>query len=176
MTHSLPQDLSYYQVSVPVFIRALTNLSSLLHKAAAFAAERQINESELVNARLAPDMFSLARQVQSASDAAKSCAARLSGREIPSYPDIETSLAQLQERIGKTIEFLKSLPLESFAAAGERPINMNMRGTARTFSGYDYLFRLAIPNLFFHVTTAYDILRNQGLAIGKSDYLGSFEQ
>ncbi len=176
MTHSLPQDLTYYHVSVPVFIRALTNLSSLLHKASAFAIERQIDESDLVNARLAPDMFSLARQVQSASDAAKSCAARLSGREIPSFPDTETTLAQLQERIVKTLDFLNSLPIDAFAAAGERPIVMNMRGTARTFSGYDYLFRLAIPNLFFHVTTAYDILRNQGLAIGKSDYLGSFDE
>jgi hypothetical protein len=176
MTHPLPQDLSYYHVSVPVFIRALTNLSSLLHKAVAFAAERQIDESQLVNARLAPDMFNLVRQVQSASDAAKSCAARLSGREIPSFPDTETTLAELQARIDKTLVFLNSLPQESFSAAGERPIVMNMRGTERTFSGYDYLFRLAIPNLFFHITTAYDILRNQGLAIGKSDYLGSFDQ
>ncbi|WP_413735849.1 DUF1993 family protein [Sodalis sp. RH21] len=170
------QDLTFYQASIPVFIRALNNLSALLHKATAFAAEQGIDESALVNARLAPDMFSLARQVQSASDAAKSCAARLSGGEIPSFPDTETTFAQLQERIAKTIAYLNGLPREPFAHAGVRPIVMNMRGTARTFSGYDYLFRLALPNLFFHVTTAYDILRNQGLAIGKSDYLGSFEE
>lgn len=175
MANPTPHDLTYYQASIPVFIRALNNLSALLHKAVAFAAEKGIDELQLVNARLAPDMFSLARQVQSASDAAKSCAARLSGGEIPSYPDTETTFAQLQERINKTIAYLDSLPREQFAHGGERPIVMNMRGTARTFSGYDYLFRLALPNLFFHITTAYDILRNQGVAIGKSDYLGSFE-
>ncbi|HEY0210891.1 DUF1993 domain-containing protein [Acerihabitans sp.] len=175
MATPTPHDLTYYQASIPVFIRALNNLSALLHKAVAFAAEQGIEESQLVNARLAPDMFSLARQVQSASDAAKSCAARLSGGDIPSFPDTETTFAQLQARIAKTIAYLDGLSAEQFAQSGAKPIVMNMRGTAKTFTGYDYLFRLALPNLFFHITTAYDILRNQGLAIGKSDYLGSFE-
>lgn len=174
MAISAQHHLSYYQASIPVFIRALNNLSALLNKAVAFAAEGGIDEAQLINARLAPDMFNLARQVQSASDAAKSCAARLSGGEIPSFPDTETTFEQLQERIAKTISYLESLPVEPFENAGERPIVMNMRGTARTLSGYDYLMRLALPNLFFHVTTAYDILRHQGLAIGKSDYLGGF--
>ncbi|WP_410012388.1 DUF1993 family protein [Sodalis sp. C49] len=175
MANPAQHDLTYYQASIPVFIRALNNLSALLHKAVAYAAEQGIDESQLVNARLAPDMFSLARQVQSSSDAAKSCAARLSGGDIPSFPDTETTFEQLQERIAKTITYLNSLSQDQFAHSGERPIVMNMRGTAKTFTGYDYLFRLALPNLFFHITTAYDILRNQGLAIGKSDYLGSFE-
>ena len=169
------QNISFYQASVPVFIRALTNLSSLLAKAQAHVQEQGIEPAKWIDARLAPDMFSLARQVQSASDAAKSCGARLAACEIPSFPDTETTFDELQARIAKTLTFLGNLRQEQFDHSGERPIVMNMRGTEKSFTGYDYLYQLALPNLFFHVTTAYDILRHQGLAIGKKDYLGSFE-
>ncbi|WP_213990178.1 DUF1993 domain-containing protein [Sodalis sp. dw_96] len=167
------QNISFYQASVPVFIRMLTNLSSLLANAATHVQEQNIEPSEWINARLAPDMFTLARQVQSASDAAKAGAARLAGCEVPSFPDTETTFDELQARIAKTLTFLGNLQPEQFVHSGERPIVMNMRGSEKTFTGYDYLFQLAFPNLFFHVTTAYDIMRHLGLAIGKKDYLGS---
>ncbi len=175
MVTTAQQNISFYQASVPVFIRALTSLSTLLAKAAAHVQEQGIEPSQWVNARLAPDMFTLAGQVQSASDAAKSCGARLAGCPIPSFPDTETTFDELQARIAKTLTFLGNLQREQFDHSGERPIVMNMHGTEKTFTGYDYLFQMALPNLFFHVTTAYGIMRHLGLAIGKKDYLGPFE-
>ncbi|WP_413725844.1 DUF1993 domain-containing protein [Sodalis sp. RH16] len=175
MVTTAQPNISFYQASVPVFIRMLTNLSYLLAKAAAHVQEQGIEPSDWINARLAPDMFTLARQVQSASDAAKGGAARLAGCEIPSFPDTESTFDELQTRIAKTLTFLGNLHPEQFEHSGERPVVMNMRGSEKSFTGNDYLFQMAIPNFFFHITTAYDILRHLGLAIGKKDYLGSFE-
>lgn len=175
MVTPVQHNISFYQASVPVFIRALTNLAALLNKAEAHIRQQGIEPSQWINARLAPDMFTLAGQVQSVSDAAKSGSARLAGCDVPSFPDTESTFAELQERIAKTLAFLDGLQPEQFEQAGERPVVMKMRGTEKTFTGYDYLFRLVLPNLFFHVTTAYDILRHLGLDIGKKDYLGAFE-
>lgn len=169
------QSISFYQASVPVFVRMLKNLSTLLEKAVVHMQQQGIEPSTWVNARLAPDMFTLAHQVQSASDAAKAGAARLAGCEVPSFADNETTFAELQARIAKTLTFLASLHQEQFEHSGERPIIVKMHDRTVTFSGYDYLYRMSLPNLFFHITTAYDIMRHLGLNIGKRDFLGPFD-
>ncbi|MGO8918952.1 MAG: DUF1993 family protein [Stellaceae bacterium] len=164
--------LSMYQASIPVFTRALGILSTLLDKAAAHAEARKIDPAVFINARLAPDMFPLARQVQAASDAAKSCAARLAGIEVPSFPDTETTFPELKARIAKTVDFLESVRPAQIDGSEERVITLKLRGTEVGFPGQRYLLAFILPNFFFHVTTAYDILRHNGLEIGKLDYLG----
>jgi hypothetical protein len=166
--------LTIYETSVPVFIRALSILSAILDKASAHARANKLDPAELVEARLAPDMFTLARQVQAASDAAKSCAARLTGSDIPSFPDTEKTLPELQDRIAKTIAYLRSFNPSQFEGGAERVITLNLPGKPVTFQGKVYLLTFSLPNFFFHVTTAYDILRHKGLNIGKMDYLGAF--
>ncbi|GGF15689.1 hypothetical protein GCM10011611_21850 [Aliidongia dinghuensis] len=161
-----------YDASIPVMLRSLGQLASLLEKAAAHAEERKIDPSIFVNARLAPDMYPLARQVQSASDAAKACAARLAGLENPSFPDTETTFPELQERIAKTVTFLKSVDPALIAGQEGREIVMKRSSGDIHFTGASYVQGMALPNFFFHVVTAYDILRHNGLAIGKLDYLG----
>ncbi|HLZ65484.1 MAG TPA: DUF1993 domain-containing protein [Aliidongia sp.] len=160
-----------YDASIPVMLRALGQLSSLLDKAIAHAEERKIDPSVFVNARLAPDMYSLAGQVQAASDAAKACAARLSGTDNPSFPDTETTFPELQERIAKTVAFLKSVDPARIVGQEGREIVMKLRSGEVQFTGATYLQAMALPNFFFHVVTAYGILRHNGLAIGKLDYL-----
>jgi uncharacterized protein len=164
--------LSMYQASVPVFSRMLENLSAILAKAAAHAEAKKIDPAVFINARLAPDMFALARQVQIASDAAKGCVARLAGAEIPSYPDTEATFPELQERIAKTIAFVKGFTAQQIDGSEERSVTLKMRGEDVKFRGQDYLFKLAFPNFFFHITTTYDILRHNGVELGKMDYLG----
>lgn len=166
--------LSMYQASIPIFTRALGILATLLDKAAAHAEARKIDAAVFINARLAPDMFPLGRQVQAASDAAKSCAARLAGIEVPSFPDTETTFPELKQRIAKTVAFLGSLRPAQIDGSEEQAITLKLRGREVAFSGQNYLFAFALPNFFFHVTTAYDILRHNGLEIGKADYLGNF--
>jgi hypothetical protein len=161
-----------YQASVPVFTRMLENLSAILGKAAAHAEAKKIDPAVFINARLAPDMFALARQVQIASDAAKGCVARLAGVEVPSYPDTETTFPELQERVAKTIAFVKGFTAQQIDGSEERTCILKVRGDEMKFRGQDYLFKLSIPNFFFHVTTAYDILRHNGVELGKMDYLG----
>jgi hypothetical protein len=161
-----------YEASIPAFVRTLDNLSQILHKAEAYAGEKKIEPQVLVNARLAPDMFALARQIQIASDGVKGAAARLTGTEIPSYPDTETTFAELQERIAKTAAYLQSFSPEQFEGSETKEIVVKGRTHERRFNGRDYLFSYVIPNFFFHVTTAYGILRHNGLEIGKADYLG----
>lgn len=167
--------LSIYQASVPVFIRIFGNLSEILKKAEAHAAAKKIDPSVLVNARLAPDMFPLARQIQIASDAAKGAGARLAGVDIPSFADTETTFAELQERIAKTITFLEGLKPEQFDGSDNRDVTVKTGGREFKAPGQFYLFNFAFPNFFFHVTTAYAILRHNGVEIGKMDYLGKFE-
>ena len=166
--------LSMYQASVPVFLRAFDNLSAILDKGAAFAAAKKIDPSVLINARLAPDMFALARQVQIASDTVKGCVARLAGIDIPSFADTETSFAELKERLAKTAAFIKTVSAAQIDGSEGKPITMKVGPTRElSFTGQSYLLSFVLPNLFFHVTAAYAILRHNGVEIGKTDYLGS---
>ncbi len=164
--------LSMYEASVPVFVAALRNLAKLLDKGEAFANEREIGKEVVLNWRLAPDMYPLTRQVQLASDFAKGSAARLAGAEVPKYADDEKSFAELKERIAKTVAFLESLRPEDFAGAETRDITLPVRDRELRFKGQPYLLGFGLPNFFFHVTTAYDILRSLGVGLGKRDYLG----
>ncbi len=163
-----------YAASVPAFQQMLKNLSSILTKAAAHAEAKKIDPSVFVNARLAPDMHPLARQIQMVSDTAKGAAARLAGVDVPSMPDTEATLAELQQRIAKTADFLSGLKPEQFEGSAERSVELNVGGGQKmTFKGATYLTHFALPNFYFHVTTAYDILRHNGVEVGKRDFLGS---
>jgi hypothetical protein len=161
-----------HQASTPIFVRQLTALTAILKAGAAFAEARKIDPSVLLNARLAPDQFPLVRQVQIATDGAKGGVARLAGVDIPAYPDDETAFEQLEARIAKTIDFLHSVPADQVDGSEAKPIVLSLRGVEASFTGQDYLLHFVIPNFFFHVTTAYAILRHNGVAIGKRDYLG----
>ena len=163
---------SIYDASVPPMIRMLESLSKILDKAVAQAKERDIPLSELLEARLAPDMHPFTRQIQIASDAAKGCAARLTGGEAPSFADTEASFPELQTRIANTIGYLKSVTPEQFAGAETRAITLKTPRVTLEFNGRDFLTQFAIPNFFFHVSTAYGLLRHKGIEIGKMDYLG----
>src|SRR5690606_32144555 len=164
--------LSLYQASVPVFVRMFGNLSAILDKAAVYAEAAKIDPAVLLNARLAPDMHPLTRQIQIASDAAKGCVARLAGVEVPSFADTESSFAELQARIAKTLEFVRSLTPGQIDSGEGREVVLRLPGAEMKFSGEDYLLHFVLPNFYFHLTTAYAILRHNGLDIGKMDYLG----
>jgi len=165
--------LSMYQASVPLFRRSLTALGRVLEKGAAFAEARKIDPSVLLHARLAPDMFTLVRQVQIASDTAKGCVARLAGAEIPSWSDSETSFAELQTRIARTLDFVAAFAPDQIDGSEARPVVLKFRTGDVTFDGQGYLMGFAIPNFLFHCTTAYGILRHNGVELGKRDYLGA---
>jgi hypothetical protein len=164
--------LSYFQLSVPVFLRGLDNLSKFLDKAVEHANTNGIAIDELLQARLAPDMYPLIGQVQAASDASKLCTARLAGIAPPSFPDTETTLEQLHERIAKTQAFIRSVTPEQYAANAGNSVTMKTPKQELTFTQQDYLLNVALPNFYFHLTTAYDILRHKGAPIGKLDFLG----
>ncbi|VXC24061.1 conserved hypothetical protein [Pseudomonas sp. 8AS] len=164
--------LSMYQASIPVFVRMFGNLAAILDKAAVYADARKIDPAVLLNARLAPDMHPLTRQVQIASDAAKGCAARLAGVEIPSFADSESSFAELQARIQKTLDFLQGFSPAQIDGSEGREVVIKFPGAELKFSGQDYLLHFVLPNFYFHLTTAYAILRHNGLEIGKMDFLG----
>jgi hypothetical protein len=161
-----------YQASVPVFLQMLTALSAILDKAAEHARTSGTDPAELVNARLAPDMFPLARQVQIATDHAKGAAARLAGRDVPKYEDTESSFDELKARIAKTLDFVSSVEVGEIDGSEEREITLTVAGQPWTLYGQRYLLHFALPNFFFHVTTAYDILRHKGVQIGKRDFMG----
>ncbi|HXP96356.1 MAG TPA: DUF1993 domain-containing protein [Telmatospirillum sp.] len=165
--------LSMYQASIPVFQRSLGSLSALLDKAVAFADAKKIDPSVLLNARLAPDMFPLVRQVQLVCDFAKGPAARLAGVDVPSVPDVETTFPELQARITKTQDYLNSIHSVEVDGSEERSITLKLPSGEMTFSGQSYLLSFALPNFFFHLTAAYAILRHNGVDVGKRDYLGS---
>ena len=167
--------LSMYQASVPVLLRGLEQLAHILAKGAAHAEAKKIDPSIFVNARLAPDMLALARQVQIAGDNAKGCVARLAGAEVPSYADTETTFPELQARVAKTIAFVKGFTAAQVDGSEDRAIAMKIGGNELKFTGIDYLFKLVLPNFYFHVTTAYDILRHNGVELGKPDYLGKIQ-
>jgi len=167
--------LSMYQASIPVFIRQLNNLSAILKKGEAHALARKIEPEVFINARLAPDMFPLSRQVQIATDGVKGCAARLAGVEVPSYPDTEKTFAELYARIAKTLEFIKSFKANQIDGSEERKVTLKLRGEDTTFAGQWYLLNFVLPNLYFHVTTTYAILRHNGVDIGKKDFIGGLD-
>ena len=164
--------LSMFDASVPVLIHGLRNLSVILKKAADHAKAKGYEPGALVNARLFPDMFPLARQVQIATDMAKGGGARLAGVDVPSFADTETSFPELQERIARTVAFLKPLKRGQFDAAAKRQLQLQMRMGAISFDGQDYLVGWVLPNFYFHLTTAYNILRHNGVELGKWDFLG----
>jgi hypothetical protein len=165
--------ISIYTASTPVFVRMLGNLDHILGKALAHAEARKFEPSVFMTARLAPDMFALPRQVQITTDNAKGCIARLAGVEIPKFDDNEASVEELRERVRRTIDFLKSVPAEKFEGADTRQIELKVRGEPLHFSGEDYLRFFALPNFYFHLTTAYALLRHNGVDIGKTDFLGA---
>ena len=165
--------ISMYQASVPVFTRMLTNLAAVLDKAAAHAEAKKIDPTVLVNSRLYPDMLPLVKQVQIASDHAKGAAARLAGLESPKFEDNEATFPELGARIQKTISYLNTLKPEQIDGSEERTITLPLRTRTLTFQGMPYLLNFALPNFYFHVTTAYNILRHNGIEIGKRDYLGN---
>lgn len=160
--------VSMYQASVPPLVRGLTILSALVTKGEAHAPA-------LIDARLAPDMLTLAGQVQRASDTSKGCGARLAGIEAPSMADTEKTYAELQARITKTVDFLQGLKPEQIDGAEDRQIAFKTRDRTVNLSGGTYLFNFALPNFYFHVTTAYDILRHNGVPLSKNDYLGDWQ-
>jgi hypothetical protein len=161
-----------YQMSVPLFLKTLGNLSAILDKGAAFAAAKKVDPAVLLGYRLAPDMLNLTRQVQLASDHAKRAGARLAGIEAPVYEDTEASFADLQARIHKTVAFLNTLKPAQLDGSETREIKLKVGGVDKAVSGQTYLLHNALPNFFFHVTTAYDILRHCGVEIGKADFIG----
>ena len=164
--------ISMYSASVPVFRNMLGNLSHFLDKAQAHAETRKFDPQVLVDDRLAPDMLPLRKQVQIACDAAKNGLARLSGVEAPKFEDNEATLAELKERIRKTLDFLDSVPRGKVDGCEDKDITFPAgRDVTRTLKGEAYLLNVALPNLFFHVTTAYAILRHNGVELGKGDYL-----
>ena len=162
---------SIYDASIPPMIRMFESLSKILDKAVAQAKSEDKDLNSLLDARLAPDMHPLTRQIQIASDSAKGCAARLAGIEPPSMPDTETTFAELQARIAKTVEFLKSVKREQVEGAEDRTITLKFPQGEMKFSGRDFLTQFALPNFYFHVTTAYGLLRHKGIMIGKMDFL-----
>jgi hypothetical protein len=162
-----------YRVTVPVLQRALRNLAHVLEKAQASAEARKIDEAVLLGCRLAPDMLPLTRQVQIAADIAKAGAARLAGREPPGFDDTETSFAELQARIARTLAFIAEIPAADYDGADQRRVSIKMRGNPMEFAGQQYWEFFVIPNVFFHATTAYAILRHNGVELGKADFLGT---
>jgi hypothetical protein len=164
--------LSMYQASVPVFLRMLDSLAAILEKAAAHADARKIDPAVLLNTRLYPDMFPLVRQVQIATDTAKGCASRLAGREPPRYDDTEASIPELLARIRKTRAHLEAADAAEIDGSEERVVNLKLRDRTLTYTGLAYLLHFALPNFYFHVATAYGILRHCGVELGKVDFLG----
>ena len=163
-----------FSASVPVFIRMLGNLSHILNKAETHAVEKKITPPALLQARLFPDMFPLIRQVQIACDNAKNGSARIAGVDFPKFDDTESSFAELQERIAKTIAFLNTLTPEQFAANAAAPVVHAIPAINKTYNfanGHDYLTTWVMPNVYFHITTAYAILRHNGVPVGKTDFL-----
>jgi len=166
--------ISMHQATAPRFAHALRNLSAILDKAQAHAEAKKLDPAVLGSLRLIADMLPLARQVQIACDTAKGALARLAGVEIPKHEDTEQTVAELKARIAKTLEFIQSVPAAKLDGSEEREVVLKMRGQDVKLAGLQYLFGHAYPNFYFHVTTAYNILRANGVDIGKRDFIGSF--
>lgn len=160
-----------YEITIPQFVKMLNNLSLILDKGAQFADAKKFDVSVLLQARLAPDQFNFTRQIQIACDTAKNCAARLTGKEAPVHEDTETTLPQLKARIESTIAYLQTFSAKDFAEAAARHVSQP-RWEGQYLTGEEFVHQHAIPNLYFHITTAYSILRHNGVDVGKKDYLG----
>jgi hypothetical protein len=167
--------ISMYDFSIPVLTGGLTNLSAILDKAAAQAATKKFDSAVLAQARLFPDMYPLARQVQIACDTAKGAAARLAGIDVPKHEDTEVTLAELKARIAKTLDFLKSVTAAQLKDTESRAIEIKFTNGSWKFSGIAYLTEFVLPNFYFHVSMAYALLRKNGIEIGKSDFLGAIQ-
>ena len=166
------QKISMYRACVPTFARALNSLADILEKAQAHAEAKKLDPAVFVGSRLYPDMFPLNRQVQIASDAAKGGAARLAQVQPPAYEDNEATFPELIARVRKTVAYLETLKPEQFDGSEERTVSWQSRSTTKSMQGLPYLLHQVLPNVYFHVTTAYDILRHNGVELGKQDFLG----
>ena len=164
--------ISMYEASIPTFLHSLRNLKAILQKGVAHAESKKFEPTLLATTRLAVDMLPLTRQVQIASDAAKGAAARLAGVDAPKFEDNETTIAELIARVDKTIDYLQSFKPEQLDGSEERTITIPTPRQTFSFPGLIFLRHWALPNFFFHVTTAYNLLRHNGVEIGKADYLG----
>jgi len=165
--------ISMYQASVPRFVNILGNLSNILDKAQAHVDAKKIDGTTLTSYRLFPDMLPMTTQVQIACDAAKGVVGRLAGVEMPVFDDKETTLAELKARVDKTIAFIQSVPAEKIDGSEDKDIVIVRRDKETRYKGMQFLLGHAIPNFYFHVTTAYNILRHNGVEIGKRDFLGN---
>ena len=161
-----------HAVSVPVFSRMLRNLSTLLDKMVADLEARKVEPAVLLQSRLYPDMFPLVQQVQLACDFAKGASARLAGVAVPAFPDEEKTVDELKARIAKVLTFIEGVSAADVDAGVERPVSLKLRDRTLELKGIDYLNNMAMPNFYFHVTTAYAILRHNGVAVGKRDFVG----
>jgi uncharacterized protein len=164
--------LSLFDVSIPVLVRGLNNLSTLIDKAAAHTEAKKLDPTALAQVRLFPDMFPLSRQVQIACDTAKGGAGRLAGVEIPKHDDTETTLPELKQRIAKTLDFVKGIKANQLEGAETRSIELKGPNRTLSFTGLSYVNHFVLPNFYFHESMTYAILRTNGVEVGKSDYLG----
>src|SRR5262245_55430513 len=165
--------VSMSQISLPVFVRHLTGLAGCLKKAQALYAEKKYDEATLLSYRFFPDMFSFARQVQAATDHARTCTSLLAGVEAPKFEDNEKSLVDLIGRVEKTIGFLNGIKPEQVNGAEGKSVTVKMRDRELNFTGIDLLQNRSLPNFYFHCTTAYDIIRHNGVEVGKRDFMGA---
>lgn len=164
-----------HKIIIPPLVLALNNMSHIIKKGKRYADARDIQHAVILNARLFPNMYPLTRQVQIATDMSKGAAARLAGIEVPKYEDNESSFEDLLLRLDKTITFMESISPAQYEGAESRHIEMQVRDSKRQFVGLDYLLRWVQPNVYFHVTTAYNILRHNGVELGKRDFLGPYQ-
>lgn len=163
--------ISMYEASIPHFIRMLGNLSSIIDKASSYAETKNVDESVFTNARLAPDMYPLSQQIQIVTYMAKACAARLAGLEVPRYENNETTFSDYKTKVAETIAFLQGIDSELINNSYDQPITIKMGDREMVYTGQVYLLDVIIPHFYFHVTTAYAILRHHGVELGKKDYI-----
>ena len=168
--------ITMYSASVPVFVRMLGNVGQWLDKAEVHAAAKKFDPAVYLQARLAPDMLPLVKQIQIACDAAKFCVARVAGSEAPKLDDSETSIAELRERIARTLAYVKSVPAAQIDGTDAKDISVPRRDGSMTMKGEDYLRHFVLPNFYFHVTMTYALLRHYGVELGKADFLGGLPQ
>ena len=165
--------VSMNQIALPVFTRHLNGLAGCMKKAQALYAEKKYDEATLLSYRLYPDMFSFARQVQAATDHARNCTALLAGVEAPKFDDNEKSLADLVARVEKTVAWLNGIKPQQIEGSEDKPVTVKMRDRELNFKGLELLLNRSLPNFYFHATTAYDILRHNGVELGKRDFMGA---
>jgi uncharacterized protein len=166
--------ISMYQASVPLLVNSLQNLVGILEKGAAYAEAKKIDQKVLLDSRIFPDMFPLARQVQVASDIARRGVARLAGAEAPAMEDNETTFAELIDRLNQAIAYMKTFTADQIDGSEDKTITLPVGKESMTFQGLPYLQSFILPNVYFHVTTAYNLLRHVGVEVGKRDFLGKF--